>query len=115
MSQPDTLSPRQTVQHWLDSALREGQLDAYEAKRSAARCTWPHPLELRIGEEILYVQCRDICEGGVGLVCKRNLKHDQSVYIRRSDAEPWVKCRVAHVTGSIGSFKVGVELSFDFE
>ncbi|HRX85361.1 MAG TPA: PilZ domain-containing protein [Phycisphaerae bacterium] len=115
MSESDTLSPRQVVQQWLDSAMREGQLDAYEAKRSAARCSWQYPLELLVGDELVYVQCRDICAGGIGLVCKRNLTPDEPVYIRRSENEPWVKCRVAHVTRSIGAFKIGVELTFDFD
>jgi len=115
MTDHDTASPRQVVQHWLDTAVRDGHIDSYEAKRTAARCSWHQPMELRIGDETTYVQCRDVSPNGVGLVARRNLDLDQQVFIRQGDHEPWVKCRVAHVTRSVGAYKVGVELAFDFD
>jgi hypothetical protein len=115
MPEGDTLTPRQVIQNWLDAATCNGQLDNYEAKRQEARCSWQQPLELRIGDEIAYVQCRDICAGGIGLVAKRPLRLDQEVFVRSGEDEPWIKCRVAHVTRTVGAFKVGVELTFDLD
>lgn len=114
MSDSTTLSPQETVRSWLESAEEGGQLDSYEAKRGQVRCSWPQPLEMLIDGELVYVQSRDICEGGIGLVAKRELSLDQKVQVRRGPSEPWVNCRVAHVTRTIGAFKVGVELAFDF-
>ena len=115
MAEGDTLNPRQVVDLWLDSAHAVGQLDTYEAKRRDARCSWRQPMELRIGDEINYVQCRDISAGGIGLTSKCVLERDQEVHIRRGEHEPWIRCHVTHVTRTIGAFKVGVELVFDFD
>jgi hypothetical protein len=115
MSQVDNTSPREIVREWLETAEQSGQLDSYEAKRGETRCSWPQPLELLVDGEVVYVQARDVSEGGIGLVAKRDLHLDQHVQVRRGPSEPWVKCRVAHVTRTIGAFKVGVELTFDFD
>jgi len=115
MTQTDKSASRDIVRQWLETAEQGGQLDSYEAKRGEVRCSWPQPLELLVDGEVVYVQARDVSEKGIGLVAKRDLQLDESVQVRRGPSEPWVKCRVAHVTRTIGAFKIGVELSFDFD
>jgi len=115
MSERNTLSPREVVDRWIEDAEGIGEVDTYEAKRQQARCSWQQPMELLVDNEIVYVQCRDICPSGVGLVGKRNLNLDQIVHVRRDESDPWVRCRVAHVTRTIGAFRIGIELAFEFE
>jgi hypothetical protein len=111
----DTLTPAQVVQDWVESAQTSGQEDSYEAKRDQARCSWPQPLELLVDGEVVYVRARDICGKGTGLITKRNLNVDEEVFVRRDASEPWIKCRVTHVTKTIGSYKIGAELLFDYQ
>ena len=115
MSERDTMSPRQVVDGWIEDAASQGEFDTYNAKRNQARCSWHQPMELLIDNEIVYVQCRDISNTGVGLVTKRNLNMDQTVHVRRDERDPWIQCRVAHVTRSVGAFRIGTELAFDID
>ena len=72
-------------------------------------------MELLVDDELVYVQSSDVGEGGIGLVTKLQLPRNKSVFLRRDESEPWVRCHVVHTTATVGSYKVGVELAFDFD
>ncbi len=110
----DTCDPRPVVQSWLHAAQAEGRVESEPTKRGAFRYLWNQPLELLAGERIHYVHTRDLCDQGIGLVCRPELTEGDTVYVRRNENDPWIRCRVAHVTPTIGAFRTGVELLFDF-
>lgn len=115
MSNSDTANPRAVVQRWLADAVRTGDLDAYQAKRKSLRASWRQPMELLVDDKLVYVQSSDVGEGGIGLVTKLRLPRKKTVLLRRNDREPWVRCHVIHTTATVGSYKVGMELAFDFD
>jgi hypothetical protein len=104
---------RSVIAKWLSDAQSAGASDVYESKRHHMRFTWDRPLELMAHEQLHYVYSRDISDAGIGLLCKFHLDAGEVVYVRSSEEDPWVRCRVAHATPTIGAYKVGVELIFD--
>jgi hypothetical protein len=110
-----TTTARRIIDAWVSEAREDGKSDVYGSKRKVARYTWDRPLEMLVGEQINYVYARDISSNGLGLVCKFRPRPQEVVHIRSSDAEPWIRCRVAHVTQTVGAYKIGVELRFDVE
>ncbi len=114
MKNPAVVDARAVVRQWLNEAMQCGSLDAYQAKRRSLRVRWDRPLELQIDGELIYVHARDVSEAGVGLCIRRRLARNQQVLVRRQEGQPWIPCRVVHVTPSVGSLKMGVELEFDF-
>jgi hypothetical protein len=72
-------------------------------------------MELLVDEHIHYVYSRDISEAGIGLLCKFRMVAGDVAYVRGEEGEPWIRCRVAHATPTVGAFKVGAELVFDLE
>ena len=113
MAESETLTPREIVQQWLRGAMLDGEVDAYYSKREHARYSWQQRLEMMAGGKLLYVQARDISAGGVGLVCRQELRLGELVEIRRDAEEPWVPARVAHATATVGAFRTGFELTFE--
>ena len=105
---------RQIVETWLEDARDMGQEEVRPSKRGDRRFLWNQTMELLIDQKVHYVQGRDVCERGVGLVCRVDFPIDGSVHLRRDEQDPWVRCRVAHVTPTIGAYRTGVELLFDF-
>jgi hypothetical protein len=93
--------------------MREGEKDPYRSKRGHPRYVWHRTVELLVDSAVVYGRSRDICEAGIGLVCKKRLQEHQRVYIRCDENDPWVPTRVAQVTQSIGEFKAGMELTFE--
>jgi hypothetical protein len=114
VSTTDTSDARRIVQSWLKEARCFGERDSYEAKRGHPRYTWNRTMELQVEDTMVYVRSRDICETGIGLVCRGVFKEGAAVRIRRNEDDPWVPARVAHVTQTLGAYKVGVELQFEF-
>jgi hypothetical protein len=114
MPQNDTISPQAVVRQWLESAMNKGEKDTYHSKRRRTRYAWNQPMELMINDKIHYVKSRDIGEGGIGLACRQRLQEGDEVYIRRDERDPWVHGRVTHATETIGAFKTGFELKFEF-
>lgn len=104
---------RSAVRRWLEIAMSEGEKDPYGSKRGHPRYVWYRTVELLVDGVVLYARSRDICETGIGLVCKKRLQEHQKVYVRCDDGDPWVPGRVAQVTQSVGAFKAGVELTFE--
>lgn len=115
MSDQASAAARAVILSWVDEAQSEGKTDAYRSKRALPRHTWDRPLEMLIEDKVEYVYARDINSKGVGLVCKTRLQPQGVVHIRSNDAEPWVRCRVVHVTQTVGAYKVGVELRFELD
>jgi hypothetical protein len=114
VSTTDTTDARRIVQSWLNEARCFGEKDSYEAKRGHPRYTWNRTMELQVDRTMVYVRSRDICETGIGLVCRCVFPEGVPVHIRRNEGDPWVPARVAHVTQTLGAYKVGVELRFEF-
>jgi len=113
MAESETVTPRDVVQQWLESAMVEGGVDAYYSKREHARYSWHQRLELMAGGEVFYVQARDIGEAGLGLICRQEFSVGEMVQIRREANEPWVLARVVHATATVGAFRTGFELQFE--
>jgi hypothetical protein len=105
---------RSTVEAWLSEALANGRDEPKPSKRAELRHPWNEPMELMDGQHVHYVHCRDISATGAGVLCRAQLSTDARVYLRRDERDAWVRCRVAHCTPTVGSFRVGVELHFDF-
>jgi hypothetical protein len=113
---PDIKTPdvREIVENWLEEARLFGEPDNHDIKRSCRRYAWHRPMELRAGKRIYYVYSRDISEEGIGLVCRDRLTDATQVELRRDENDPWVPARVAHCTQTVGAYKVGIELTFEF-
>jgi hypothetical protein len=114
----DLTQARETVDAWLDDALAASGAqpiaEPQPSKRAEVRYPWSVPMELMDGVRTHYIQCRDISRSGVGTLCRTLFEVDGRVYLRRDEHETWVPCRVAHCTATVGNFRVGVELRFDF-
>jgi hypothetical protein len=112
----DMARVRETVQSWIDMAVQAGsEQDTYNSRRGNLRTDWYYPLELLVGDKVYYANARDISETGIGLVCRQSLDVETDIFVRRDENDPWVPCRVRHVTETIGASKVGVEVSFELE
>ncbi len=102
------------VAEWISEAAATGHSDAYDAKRANKRYEWYQQMELLIDGETSYVTCRDIGTGGIGVGLRSKISERSNVSIRRDSRDPWIPCRVAHCTQSIGKSSVGLQLDFDF-
>lgn len=110
----DVTESQRTVAEWLACAKSTQRAEPQPSKRSEVRYPWNMPMEMLASEHVHYVHCRDISSRGIGLICRIALCVDQRVYLRRDEQDPWVPCRVAHCTETVGANRVGVELHFDF-
>lgn len=114
MATTDMDRVRETVQSWMDAALEGGaEQDTYGSRRDNLRTDWYCQMEVLVGDEIIYANARNISGTGIGLILKKPLDAYQEIFVRRDENDPWVPCRVRHVTETIGAAKVGVELSFE--
>jgi len=109
-----SVDPKSVVAEWIKEAAIIGQSDVYEAKRTNKRFEWQQQMELLVDGEMTYVNCRDIGTGGIGITTRARLKEHGTVMIRRDSRDPWIPCRVAHCTQSIGKNSVGLQLDFVF-
>ncbi|MCP4590462.1 MAG: PilZ domain-containing protein [bacterium] len=114
MSDPATADARALVAEWLEAAKACGEADSYPGKRRHVRWVWDQPLQIQTAEGVHYVRSRDVSETGIGLVCRLDLPSRMAVRIRRDESEPWVRARVTHSTQTVGAFKTGVDLTFEF-
>jgi hypothetical protein len=114
MPDTETAQARETILNWMKEARFFGEKDEDVTKRANPRYTWKRPMELLVDDRIFYVYSRDISEDGIGLTCRRRLGEGAQVRVRRDSNDSWVPARVAHCTDTVGAFKVGVELTFDF-
>ncbi len=114
MPRANTSEVREVVANWLQEAKLFGEPSSHDIKRSRRRYAWHRPMELRAGKRICYVYSRDISEDGIGVVCRNRLGETTRVELRRDENDPWVPARVAHCTQTVGAYKVGIELSFEF-
>lgn len=114
MATTDMDRVRETVQAWITEAQEcDSDQDAYGSRRDNIRTDWYCQMELLVGDQIVYANARNISGTGIGLICKKPLDAYQEIFVRRDENDPWVPCRVRHVTETIGAAKVGVELSFE--
>ncbi|GJM24152.1 MAG: hypothetical protein DHS20C16_05670 [Phycisphaerae bacterium] len=111
---PQSVDPKSVVAEWINEAAVIGQSDAYDAKRSNKRFEWYQQMEMLVDGETTYINCRDIGTGGIGVSTRIKLREHSSVMIRRDSRDPWIPCRVAHCTQSIGKSSVGLQLDFVF-
>lgn len=109
-----SVDPKSVVAEWIKEAAVIGHSDVYEAKRTNKRFEWHQQMELLVDGETQYVSCRDIGTGGIGISTRARLKEHSTVMIRRDSRDPWIPCRVAHCTQSIGKNAVGLQLDFVF-
>lgn len=114
MPRVSTSEVREVVANWLQEAKMFGEVDTRDIKRSRRRYSWRRPMELRAGKRMHYIYSRDISEDGIGVVCRSRLGEATQVELRRDENDPWVPARVAHCTQTVGAYKVGIELAFDF-
>ena len=114
MPDTETAQARETTLNWMKEARLFGEKDEDVTKRANPRYTWKRPIELLVDDRIFYVYSRDISEDGIGLTCRHRLGEGTYVRVRRDSNDSWVPARVAHCTDTVGAFKVGVELMFDF-
>jgi len=107
-----------TVAAWLQEAeANSGDDSRHEpqpSKRADVRFAWNTAMELMDGEHVHYVHCRDISRSGMGILCRTPFEPGDRVYLRRDERESWVPCRVAHCTATVGTYRMGMELHFDF-
>ncbi|HRX84980.1 MAG TPA: PilZ domain-containing protein [Phycisphaerae bacterium] len=109
----DCADMRFTVDGWLAEARSFPRAEPEPTKRAEMRYPWNVPMELMDGQHVHYVHCRDISAQGAGVLCRMLLPDNARVYLRRDERDPWVRCRVAHCTPTVGSYRVGIELLFD--
>lgn len=110
----DILAARETVEEWLAEARSGPRQEPQPTKRTEPRYPWNEPMELMDGEHVHYVHCRDISTRGAAVLCRIALDDAARVYLRRDERDPWIRCRVAHCTPTVGAYRVGVELHFDY-
>lgn len=109
-----TVDPKAVVAEWIEEAAADGRNDAYDAKRANTRFEWHQPMEMLVDGEMIYINCRDIGMGGIGVTIRRRLDERSNVMIRRDSRDPWIPCKVAHCTQVIGKSIVGLQLDFTF-
>ena len=114
MPDSGTAQFREVVANWLEEARVFGELDPQGYKRAHPRYAWNRPMELLMDGKTQYVYSRDISESGIGLVCRHRLHEGMHVGIRRDANDPWIPTSVAHCTQTVGAFKIGAELVFEF-
>ncbi len=108
----NTVDIKSVIAEWICEAAADGHSDAYDAKRSNTRYEWYQQMELLVDGDVSYVTCRDIGTGGIGVSTRSKLSEYSNVMIRRDSRDPWIPCKVAHCTQSIGKSSVGLQLDF---
>lgn len=111
---PKSVDLISVVAEWINEAALIGQSDAYDAKRANKRFEWHQQMEMLVDGATSYITCRDIGTGGIGVSTRIKLHEHSTVMIRRDSRDPWIPCRVAHCTQSIGKNSVGLQLDFVF-
>lgn len=74
---------------------------------------WERAIQLRHKDKVCPASIRDVSPSGIGLTCRLRLKQGDAVFLRELESDPWISCRVAHCTATIGTFKIGVAPTFD--
>ncbi len=97
-----------------------GQKPAPEAKRASFRYIWPAHATVELvdpdnSSEPVFVTLGHISRDGLGFRSSRRLKVDQKVLVtlETDEGELQIPATVAHSTGSVAGFVVGVK--FDLE
>jgi len=99
---------KRIVQAWVREAQADSEPDSYLGKRLLPRFTpWTEPLELRVDGQIFNARGRDICLGGVGFTCKREIARGTLIEMRPDGADYWVPILVTHSTSTVGGYKIG--------
>jgi hypothetical protein len=56
------------------------------------------------------VNSYDISSLGAGIIIRHALQTGDVVQLRRDPHEPWIPLRVAHVTQTVGGYRIGLRL-----
>ena len=101
-----------------DRLLREalesdGGTDSWLAKRNQERMSASIPLDMEVRGRVHYVQCLNVSEAGLMVLCKHNISlehYESGVRIRRcgDGDDAWTAVVVEHVTATVYGFKVGL-------
>ncbi len=109
-----SIDPKVVVAEWIEEAALGGSGDVYDAKRANMRYNWYQQMEMLVDGETVYIQCRDIGTGGIGVSVRKRLEEHSDVKIRRDSRDPWIPCKVAHCTQAISKSIIGLQLDFTF-
>lgn len=103
------------VTRLVQRAMEAGELDHYEGKRQWRRFRAGLQLEATVDPSnprgIMSVLMHDVSGGGAAFWCKQGLELHQTVYLRdwtEAGASDWVAGRVAHVTGGLRGYLIGI-------
>ena len=90
-------------------------VDAPEYKRSSARRKVQIPIDIELDGKVCrsVAETRDVTPTSMGILTSLELQDRQRIRVRRDQDSPWSEAVVVHCVGTVGAYKVGLEMSED--
>ena len=96
-----------TLREWFAEACENGEADPRLFQRGEPRYPWAAPLDVRVGDEVLVAQARNLSNQGIGFLIRFPLADQTQVWIRRAYEEAWIPALIEHCTKTVDKFRVG--------
>ncbi len=88
-------------------------VDAPEYKRSLARRQVYIPIDIELDGKVCseIAETRDVTPTSMGIICKLELPERKRIRIRRGGSPTWSEAVVVHYVGTVGAYKIGLEMT----
>lgn len=89
--------------------------DAPEYKRSVARRQVSIPIDIELDGKVCrsIADTRDVTPTSMGIISRLDLPERKRIRIRRDENSPWCEAVVVHCVGTVGAYKIGLDMVAD--